>query len=476
MRACRWWVCCGFALVGLVALAGCGAGGEALGPPSSVTVGAATGTVVIAPVGSALTVTVEGASDLVLGLVSTARTSGSLAVTVNDGTTSLPPLSTRADEPVIHDRGTMPVLAVGGLAVTPTRQVVGSTRTFTTHDPSGSGYVRITARLRAVGAHCLVYANTAIPTAAFDASDAADVRNQWDSGIHPTDTGLFGSESDVDANDKVLLLFTELEANTGGYFDPNDLVAGRRNDADMVYCRAPRDQDGARYADARNRLLSTLAHELQHLINFNQKRLLRGVGPEEVWISEGLSNNAAQENGFLDLPANPPDFVARWFTSPETYTLQNLDSNYKIGHSGVAYLFIRYLVGRYGQSVYGSLVRGKAIGTANVAAATGRSFASLATEFTAAAMLSGTGLTSDNRYEIAGFDTHGSYLGGTLTLRGPRMTVVDGASGRPAFRAALPSGGIRYLRVRGLPTNGGLLRLTGGAGGVYAVLMRIPSS
>lgn len=45
------------------------------------------------------------------------------------------------------------------------------------------------------------------------------------------------------------------------------------------------------FDDATN-FFSTMAHEFQHMINFNQKYIQQGVGVQDTWINEGLSSAA----------------------------------------------------------------------------------------------------------------------------------------------------------------------------------------
>jgi len=138
------------------------------------------------------------------------------------------------------------------------------------------------------------------------------------SSVQPAVFSAFGSPSDVDGNGKVLVVLThELGAHLNGgwligYFGNADLVHGRDETADcsgsgsnhgeIVYLNDP--LAGAANGYARQDLFqsvypATLAHELQHLINFARRCVARACnGAQEVWINEALSKVAEDLAGF----------------------------------------------------------------------------------------------------------------------------------------------------------------------------------
>jgi hypothetical protein len=136
--------------------------------------------------------------------------------------------------------------------------------------------------------------------------------------VWPAIAGTFGPSSDVDGNGKLLVLLThELGAHLNGgwligYFGNADLVRARddspdcskggSNHGEIVYLNDPRN--GAANGYAAGDLFAsvypaTLAHELQHLLNFGRRCLARACdGPEETWINEALSKVAEDLAGF----------------------------------------------------------------------------------------------------------------------------------------------------------------------------------
>jgi len=153
-----------------------------------------------------------------------------------------------------------------------------------------------------------------------------------------------------------------------------------------------------------DRIKPTMIHEFQHMINFNQKVLVRGGNSGEfAWVNEGLSHFAEELGGRL-IPAaectaagfvscrsqyasgditNLYDYLedteAHWlvFPSSSTGTLEE---------RGASFSFIRWLVDQYGADSVGavftrSLVQTTAVGVGNVEARTGATLADLVAEW-----------------------------------------------------------------------------------------------
>ncbi len=152
----------------------------------------------------------------------------------------------------------------------------------------------------------------------YEGPELATLAQTFASSVQPAVVSAFGSPSDVDANGKVLVLLThELGAHLNGgwligYFGNADLVRGRddsagcsgsgSNHGEIVYLNDP--LAGAANGYARQDLFAsvypaTLAHELQHLINFARRCVARSCdGPQEIWINEALSKVAEDLAGF----------------------------------------------------------------------------------------------------------------------------------------------------------------------------------
>jgi hypothetical protein len=458
-------------------LAGCGGGGSSTSSTSTTTTYTRGVPVSTSLSGGATLSLPGGGDDYLLILANNDDPSGTATVTSNSGTTVLPPLATdyisrgraalsqtaRARRPAPRARTAVPA--------------VGSVRTFYLVEGSSP---TTTATLMAVGNHTLVYLDNTTPSGTFTSDDITDLETQFDTYIYPTVISNFGPVPDVDGTGHVILLLTP-SVVTYGYFYAGDLTGGG-NDAEMIYCVTPKASLGTTYASLRVGLLATLAHELEHIVIYNCKNFLHSVGPEEVWLDEGLAFNAEQVCGYLDDPGGPPERVFSYFQSPESYTIRQLSEPAPLVLVGVGYLFVRYLGDRFGQTVFGQLEQSNAIGESNVSDVTGVPYTTLVLDAAAAFYLNGTGLNSASKYAIPSFNTRTSYGGGAtegqaLTLTGPLYTTVDASSGAPAFSASFAAGGLRYLRLKNVPSGGASLSLKLAAGSTgWAEVIRLPST
>ena len=116
-------------------------------------------------------------------------------------------------------------------------------------------------------------------------------------GILANEIDIFGEIPDVDNNEKLLVLLTNIRDNydeeenpvyVAGYFDPRDQISGSGNGnfGDIMYI----DTNPAEIYDENT--LGIVAHELQHLIHY-------GVDDDEsTWLNEGMSEFAMFILGF----------------------------------------------------------------------------------------------------------------------------------------------------------------------------------
>ncbi|MFW5796026.1 MAG: hypothetical protein ACOCV0_02390, partial [Alkalispirochaeta sp.] len=126
------------------------------------------------------------------------------------------------------------------------------------------------------------------------ASIAQDVADEFDQAILGPLRSYFGTETDVDRNDRVIILlldirdgFTGSGGYVGGYFDPRDLfVTSGSNQGEVLYI------DTNPLSPGSEDFLRTIAHEFQHLVNFAENYLYEGGQRQDTWIDEGLSLSA----------------------------------------------------------------------------------------------------------------------------------------------------------------------------------------
>lgn len=221
--------------------------------------------------------------------------------------------------------GTATITAkTGGQTATATINVLqGSNfRTFNVESTSETGCDAPQyhlSRLVASTAHVELYEDTQNPAGGFTNAEYQAIANEFEAVGYQTDVANFGTPADIDANGKVIGVFTravnELTptgANYvyGGFFYPRDLykrtptpgfiACPTSNVAEMFYLLAV-DSAGTinghvrSKAYVRENTLSTLPHELQHLINASRRFYVNNVSSDEtVWLDEGLSHIAEE--------------------------------------------------------------------------------------------------------------------------------------------------------------------------------------
>ncbi len=318
-----------------------------------------------------------------------------------------------------------------------------------------ASFTRISAPLAWTSAHALFYVDAADATQ-FQTTDWQNLATLWESQIYPSDTGIFGPPSDVDGNGKLIVLFTDklgASSNGGvmaGYFWAGDLfgpdtspgcncgTAGApactatgslafpfrgSNGADMFVMNTPNNLTTANYklADALTQVIpSTLAHEFQHLINFNLHCLLppNDCVVEETWLNEAMSKVAEDEAGFgWHTSVTAAKEYLMLAPSSGTYTYTSYDTasmtawpaaggdpvgNYEGVHS-----FLRYHTDQHGTALLtalsgdpstGNLLAGKA----NLAWALGATFESAMADFATAVAFSNETFVPDPRFDYTG--------------------------------------------------------------------------
>ncbi|WKB35438.1 Ig-like domain-containing protein [Terrilactibacillus sp. S3-3] len=134
-----------------------------------------------------------------------------------------------------------------------------------------------------------------------------------------------------------------------GYFYPGDLYnAPYSNDSEIFYIDTYPTMGTGTTKDV-TQAYSTLAHEFQHMINYNQRVLVHGYGEMDTWMNEGLSMAAEQ--------------IYSGKVLQDRIDYYNKDSDIANGHSllywdyegdtlanySLSYLFFQYLRIQYGQ-------------------------------------------------------------------------------------------------------------------------------
>ncbi len=170
--------------------------------------------------------------------------------------------------------------------------------------------------------------------------DLKTVMDRFSSQIYPTDQEFFGKEwiPGVD-NDPHLYIFygNGLGGQVAGYNSSSDVVLPiaheYSNAHEMFYLSAESQSLSDPYT------LSVMAHEMQHLIHGYHD------ANEELWLNEGFSElatllNGYDAGGFDYLFSYDPDLQLNYWPG---------DPNETDAHYGASFLFVTYMLDRFGE-------------------------------------------------------------------------------------------------------------------------------
>ena len=215
-----------------------------------------------------------------------------------------------------------------------------------------------------------------------------------------------GHENDVDANGKIVFLFTPIGSNVLGFFytadkysDASILSSGvRSNESDMMYIESDYLQKNISWELNKDSLLSTLTHEFHHMALFDV-RLNAGKEPfMDYWINEGLSTLTAYYTGY---PATMRDHLLNFFAYELDKPLVNNTQDLSYGYS---YLFMRYFYYRFGDTGIQKLINSQYIGYQAVEEAAGMNFNDLYKDFLKMILVTGRNVTDDPIYNVPEFN------------------------------------------------------------------------
>jgi len=366
--------------------------------------------------------------------------------------------------------------------------VVGERRTFNVLDSSG-GFTQVSAEARHVGTRAAIFVDVTAPPPpdGFDDADLAGLAARFDGVIHPTVTGAFGAVSDIDANQRVIILLTPAvnrltprgsSGFIGGFFYGVDLLVGSTgsNQGEIFYALVPDPAGTFSAAHTRQQVLqavpAVLAHEFQHMVHFNQRVTLRGASQEALWLSEGMAQMAEElvareywdlgDGGSAQLfRSGVVQRARRYLAGPDTVSLVVTAGRGTLAERGGGFLHVLYLEDQHGLGVLAQLSQTTRMGVDNVEAVTGAPWGDVLSDWWSALWLDGPGPES-GPLTFPSIDLR-AYLGPSFPLVPAPLGPGDASD-----VGSLWSSSARYYAVT--PPVGGTisLRLGGEAGGPIA--------
>lgn len=178
----------------------------------------------------------------------------------------------------------------------------------------------------AVLPHTIVLSDATSPAGGYTTAEMTAFGQSFDTLGYALDIANFGAPTDIDSNGRIAILFTPgvnvipvpPGAIIGGLFAARDLFPADpttgcpgSNEGEMFYMPVPDPNStiNGNYvvkANVARPVLSTLAHEFQHLINAGRRIYVNNASDfEEVWLNEGLSH-IAEELLYYRISGNAP--------------------------------------------------------------------------------------------------------------------------------------------------------------------------
>lgn len=286
--------------------------------------------------------------------------------------------------------------------------------------------------------------------------DAFEVKNSY----HPSEKPIFDEvvrvfgnpwgidENGVKINDggadgeaQIILLIYDGDPSVGGFFYSLDeepagtetLETGEiSNGAEIINLNQ-------KFAEDEISFLSILAHEFQHLCNYNQKFIRNGEGRDDLppedfnedrlyLFDEGLSGLAEDLNGFsFSMPNNKGNTGLFIHSNMYLATISTASPHFITwvgdGDYGKGYLFWRYIYDTYGESAVMAAARGIKMPPEDIEEVTGKKFDVLLQEFILAILQSDTDQPIQSKIKVSTidrskeyFDSSGNSLGNFLPI------------------------------------------------------------
>ncbi|MEH7116863.1 Ig-like domain-containing protein [Neobacillus vireti] len=175
---------------------------------------------------------------------------------------------------------------------------VGDTKSFWVSNLETNASYQITAKLAYTGtkAEVWVYNNQITST------DAQKLGTEFDNKIYPSVTNNFGKESDVNGDGKISILCFDIQDGfsgsggyVAGYFYGGDLFDDTTSNKSEIFYIDTYPLMGTGSTKDVTASYETLAHEFQHMVNFNQNIFIENSNNNmDAWLNEGLSMAAEQ--------------------------------------------------------------------------------------------------------------------------------------------------------------------------------------
>jgi hypothetical protein len=374
--------------------------------------------------------------------------------------------------------------------------VVGEERTFQVPTLDGL-FTPVRAVARLVTERVVFFQDVESPAGGLGDGELGALARDFDDPVVGLVTGVFGATSDIDSNGRVIVLSTPAvnrltprgsSGVVGGFFFGVDLMPGAvsGNAGEILYTLVPDPQgvhgDPRPTELIRAALPPILAHELQHLVHFNQRMRIRAATRNEaLWLSEALAQSAevmvadslAAKGRTADalLYRNPTLGRARdYLAAPGEVSLLGSTGEGTLAERGAGWLFLRYLQAQHGGTeLLRALTWSTRTGQENVEAATSRVWPEVFSDWTVAVFTDGLAGFGGGRLHYPEVDLRALLS----SEQSPFPLAPRALVGEPTVRGERLAGSTEYYLMDARGAGMVALQLAGPAGGTPAAEARL---
>lgn len=226
---------------------------------------------------------------------------------------------------------------------------IGDKRTFTLSNQDTNTLFKATAELRYKTASVYAWVQQTPEKVDINEKQLKEAMDQFTSKVLPATQAFFGQEANpgVDCDPHIHIIHAAgVGRSVGGYFSSPDgfpkSVREDSNEGEVFIIHAAPGYNGA--TPNSTNYMSTLAHELQHMISHNNTHA------PSLWLEEGAAQLSERVNGFaIDAISSAYAFANKPDTQLNTWSESSAGEN--SAHYGAAYLFWAYIYDRFGPEV-----------------------------------------------------------------------------------------------------------------------------
>ncbi len=180
---------------------------------------------------------------------------------------------------------------------------VGSTKEWWASNIKTNSFYKVPSTCQAVGTHCYIFVEDTLWNDKVKLENVNKIKEAFDSktpgnsskGIYETVVGAFGTPPNVDGDEKIIILILDIQdgyKGSGGYVagyfhSVNEISHSNSNMAEIYYLDA--NPANLSTEQGLTNVMSTTAHEFQHMIHFNYHNGSSGKPQQITFMNEACS-------------------------------------------------------------------------------------------------------------------------------------------------------------------------------------------